>query len=149
MSPGVDFERRQYATFRVGDHYLGVAVLEVQEVLREQRITPVPLAPVEVAGLINLRGRIVPQLEMRRLLRLPAREPEAPHFSVVVRIEDGVVSLLVDQIEDVLELDASSFEQAPRNMDAQVRELLLGVHRLQQRLLLVLDVRRTAGVGCD
>jgi chemotaxis signal transduction protein len=149
MTSGVELGSGQYATFRVGDHYLGVGVLEVQEVLREQRITPVPLASAEVAGLINLRGQIVPELEMRRLLRLPDRNPDDSRFSVVVRTAHGVVSLLVDQIEDVLELDASSFELPPRNMDPQVRDLLLGVHRLQRRLLLILDIPRTAGLGCD
>ncbi len=75
--------RCQYATFRVADHYLGVGVLEVQEVLREQRITPVPLAPEVVAGLINLRGQIVPELDLRQILRLSPRDPGAVTFSVV------------------------------------------------------------------
>jgi len=134
---------RQYATFRVGDHYLGIGVLEVQEVLKEQRLTPVPLAHPVIAGLINLRGQIVPELDVRRLLHLPPRAAEATTFSVVVRTEHGAVSLLVDEIDDVLELDASSFEHPPKNLDAMVRPLLLEVHRLEGRLLLVLDVRRT------
>ena len=123
---------------------MGIGVLEVQEVLREQRVTPVPLAPAVVAGLINLRGQIVPELDMRHLLGLSPREPDAATFSVVVRTEAGAVSLLVDDIDDVLELDVSSFERPPQNVDAHVRALLLGIHKLKNRLLLILDIRRTA-----
>jgi len=140
---------RQYATFRVGDHYLGIGVTDVQEVLVQQRITPVPLAPPAFAGLINLRGQIVPELDLRRLLRLSLREPDSTTFSVVVRTEHGPVSLLVDEIDDVLELDASSVEPPPKNMHPLVRSLLLEVHRLQHRLLLVLDVRRTVDLDAD
>jgi purine-binding chemotaxis protein CheW len=140
---------RQYATFRVGDHYLGIGVLEVQEVLREQRVTPVPLAPAVVAGLINLRGQIVPELDLRHLLQLPPGAPDAATFSVVVRTEHGAVSLRVDEIDDVLELDASSFEPIPRNVDPHVRQLLRGIHRLQHRLLLVLDVAHTVQTDGD
>jgi purine-binding chemotaxis protein CheW len=147
MTATVDSSRTQYATFLVGDHYLGIGVSDVQEVLREQPVTPVPLSPAVVAGLINLRGKIVPQLDMRRLLNLPPREAESATFSVVVRTEEGAVSLLVDEIDDVVELDASSSEHPPQNADPSVRALLLGVHQMPHRLLLVLDVRRIVDVG--
>jgi purine-binding chemotaxis protein CheW len=137
----------QYATFLVGDHYLGIDVLNVQEVLQAQRITPVPLAAPVVAGLINLRGQIVPELEMRNLLQLPPRGPDGSRYSVVVRTEHGAVSLCVDQIDDVVELDASSFDAAPRNVEPLVRDLLLGVQKLQHRLLLILDIGRTVRVS--
>lgn len=137
----------RYATFVVGGHSLGIRVLEVQEVLRQQRLTPVPLAPEVVAGLINLRGQIVPALDMRRLLHLPAGEEGTGSFSVVVGLENGAVSLQVDEIGDVLELDDSSFEFPPQNTDAHLRTLLSGVHKLKDRLLLVLDIRRTAEAG--
>ncbi len=139
--------RGQYATFLVGDHYLGIGVLDVLEVLRDQHLTPVPLAPAVVAGLINLRGQIVPELDMRRVLGLPLREPDSTTFSVVVRTEHGAVSLLVDEIDDVLELDASSFEHPPQNVDAHVRALLLGVHKLPHQLLLILNLRSTVDVS--
>lgn len=138
---------RQYATFLVGGHYLGIEVLDVQEVLREQHITPVPLAPEVFAGLINLRGQIVPEIDMRRLLRLPPREANASRFSVVVRTEQGTVSLLMDEIDDVLELGASSFEASPRNVEAHVKELLIGVHKLRGRLLLILDTQGAVSAG--
>jgi purine-binding chemotaxis protein CheW len=149
MTTTTNSGRTQYATFLVGDHYLGIGVSDVQEVLREQPVTPVPLSPTVVAGLINLRGQIVPQLDMRRLLHLPPRAPESATFSVVVRTEDGAVSLLVDEIDDVVELDASSSEHPPQNADSYVRALLLGVHQMPHCLLLVLDVRRIVDVGGD
>jgi len=144
----------QYATFLVGDHYLGVDVLGVQEVLRDQHIRAVPLAPPVVAGLINLRGQIIPQLDMRRILQVSPRQTAGADagvatFSVVVRTEQGAVSLLVDEIDDVVELDASSSEAAPRSVNPQVRALLTGVHKLQHRLLLILDIRRTVDVGAE
>lgn len=133
----------QYATFRVGGHYLGVGVLDVQEVLRGQRLTPVPLAPDSVTGLINLRGQIVPALEMRKILGLEPRDADAEPLSIVVCTEQGAVSLQVDEIGDVLELDGSSFELAPQNVDPGLRKFLIGVHKLKDSLLLVLDVRLT------
>jgi len=136
-----------YATFRVGGHCLAIPVLEVQEVLRGQRLTPVPLAPDAVSGLINLRGQIVPALEMRRLLRLPPRESEVDPLSIVVRTEHGAVSLQVDEIGDVLELDGSTFELPPHNVDPHVRSRLAGVYKLKDRLLLVLDIRRTVDLN--
>jgi purine-binding chemotaxis protein CheW len=136
-------DRHQYATFVVGGHFLGVRVLEVQEVLRDQRITPVPLAPDVVAGLINLRGQIVPELDLRKILGLRPRNADAVSFSVVVRTGQGAVSLRVDDIDDVLDLDASSLVPPPVKVDAAVRTLLSGVHKLKDRLLLVLKIAET------
>jgi len=138
---------QQYATFMMGGLYLGIDVLEVQEVLHQQRITPVPLAREVIAGLLNLRGQIVPEIDLRRVFHLPPRAPEAPRFSVVVHTAEGTVSLLMDDIDDVLQLDATSFEAAPPTVQPQVRELLLGVHKLKDRLLLVVDTRRALNVG--
>jgi len=136
----------QCATFWVGGHFLGVDVLDVQEVLREQRLTPVPLAPGVVEGLLNLRGEIVPALDMRRLLELPPREAGESPLSVVVRTAHGAVSLQVDEIGDVVEVDPLGFEEPPRNMDAKLRPMLRGVQKLKDRLLLVLDIPRTVDV---
>jgi len=132
----------QYATFSVAGHFLGIDVLRVQEVLREQRLTPVPLAPDVVQGLINLRGQIVPALDMRRLLKLPAREDGAAPLSIVVHTAQGPVSLQVDEIGDVIHLDSATFQSAPENVDPGVRRLMAGVHKLKDRLLLVLDTAR-------
>ena len=137
----------QYATFMVSGHYLGVDVLGVQEVLRHQRLTRVPLAPDVVEGLINLRGQIVPALDMRRLLHLPPRDPSIAPLSVVVRTEQGAVSLQVDEIGDVVDLDGSCFERPPKNVAPELARLMEGVHKLRNRLLLILDTRRTVDVA--
>lgn len=137
----------QYATFEVGGHFLGIPVLEVQEVLRRQLLTPVPLAPPLIAGLINLRGRIIPALEMRTLLHLPDRVDTDATLSVVLRTEDGLVSLQVDEIGDVLEIEAGRLERPPVNLDSHVRKFVSGVCRLEEKLLLVLDIGRAIDVS--
>jgi purine-binding chemotaxis protein CheW len=138
--------RTQYATFTVAELFFGIDVLRVQEVLRYQEMTRVPLAPVVAEGLINLRGQIVTAIDMRRKLGLPPREPGRLPMNMVVRSEDGPVSLLVDEIGDVLQPEEESFEPAPDNAPKISRELLLGVYKLKDRLLLVLDPDRTLGI---
>jgi purine-binding chemotaxis protein CheW len=133
----------QFATFFVGNLFFGVDVLRVQEVLRAQQMTRVPLAPAVIEGLINLRGQIVTAIDMRRRLGLPPRAPGETPMNMVVRTEDGAVSLLVDEIGDVLDVEAAAYERPPQNLDPEVRELIRGVYKLKDRLLLVLDTDRT------
>jgi purine-binding chemotaxis protein CheW len=137
----------QYATFVVEDLFFGIEVLRVQEVLRYQEMTRIPLAPMVAEGLINLRGQIVTALDVRRRLGLKPREPGRLPMNLVVRTEEGPVSLLVDEIGDVLQLDAADFEAAPDNLTPSARELVQGVYKLKGRLLLVLDADRTLEVN--
>lgn len=134
---------RQYSTFDVAGFYFGIDVLQVQEVLRCQEMTPVPLAPAVIEGLINLRGQIVTAVDMRRRLGLPPRTAGQTAMNVVVRTEEGAVSLLVDEIGDVVDVDATSFERPPENLDSAIRDLVRGIHKLKDRLLLVLDTGQT------
>jgi purine-binding chemotaxis protein CheW len=134
----------QYATFFVADLFFGVDVLRVQEVLQFQHMTRVPRAPGIVEGLINLRGQIVIAIDMRRRLGLPPRPPDQTPMNVVVRTADGAVSLLVDEIGDVLDLDPAAYERPPQNLDPAAREIICGIYKLKDRLLLVLDAQRTA-----
>ena len=136
---------RQYCTFWVDDLYLGVDVREVQEVIRYQEMTPVPLAPPVVRGLINLRGQIVTALDLRRRLDLAPRETGEP-MNVVIRAGDEVVSLLVDDIGDVVEADAAAREDIPPTVRGVARDLLLATYKLPDRLLLVLDTAGAARV---
>ena len=136
----------QYATFVVEDLFFGIDVLRVQEVLRYQEMTRVPLSPVVAEGLINLRGQIVTALDMRRRLGLAPRGAGRLPMNLVVRAEEGPVSLLVDEIGDVLHLDPADFEKAPDNVTPAARELIRGVYKLKNRLLLVLDPDRTLEV---
>lgn len=138
----------QFSTFFVADLYFGVDVLRVQELLRTQQMTRVPQAPEVIGGLINLRGQIVTAIDMRRRLRLPPRPADRPPVNMVVRTDDGAVSLLVDEIGDVLDLDAATYERPPENLDPAARELIRGVYKLNDRLLLILDVEGTTELGC-
>ena len=139
----------QYATFEVGAHHLAIRVREVQEVLLRQRLTAVPMAPPLIAGLINLRGQIIPALEMRRLLHLPARGAEEDNLSVVLQTETGPVSLQVDAIGDVLEIDSFCLEEPPLNLDPHVKRIVSRVCQVKEILLLVLDTGRTVDVSAE
>lgn len=139
-------EGRQLATFSLGKLFFGVEVLNVQEVIRFQEMTPVPLASEEVEGLINLRGQIVTAIDLRRRLGLPERAAQALPMNVVVTGESGVVSLLVDEIGDVIEVEDSAFEVPPSTLSEEVRRVLKGVYKLNGQLLLVLDIERASDV---
>jgi len=140
---GLSRTSSQFATFFVADLFFGVEVTRVQEVLRYQQMTGVPLAPEVIEGLINLRGQIVTAIDMRRRLKLPARTGGETPMNIVVRTVDGAVSLLVDEIGDVLDVEAATYERPPENLDAAARELIRGVYKLKDRLLLVLDAEQT------
>ncbi len=133
---------RQLCTFYLDRILFGVDVTQVQEVIRHQEMTRVPLAPSGIHGLINLRGQIVTAVDMRTRLGLPKRPPEENPMNVVVRTDDGGVSLLVDEIGDVLEVHEGAFERAPETVTHVARELIHGVYKLDGRLLLVLDTGR-------
>jgi purine-binding chemotaxis protein CheW len=139
----------QFSTFFVADLFFGVDVLNVQEVLRFQPMTPVPQAPEVIEGLINLRGQIVTAIDMRRRLQLPPRAGDKSPMNMVVRTADGAVSLLVDEIGDVLDMDAATYERTPENLDPAARELIRGVYKLKDRLLLVLDAERTVDLAVE
>jgi purine-binding chemotaxis protein CheW len=137
----------QFATFFVDNLLFGVEVLRVQEVLRYQEMTSVPRAPDVIEGLINLRGQIVTAIDMRRRLGLAPRSGGRPPMNMVVRSDDGAVSLLVDEIGDVLEVDDAAFEVAPENVDTRIRDLTTGMYKLRDRLLLILDTRKAIDVS--
>jgi len=137
----------QLSTFFVADLFFGVDVLRVQEVLRFQQMTHVPQAPDVIEGLINLRGQIVTAIDLRRRLRLPPRMGGQTPTNLVIRTDDGAVSLLVDEIGDVLDVDAATYERPPENLDPAAREIIHGVYKLKDRLLLVLDTERTVDIA--
>jgi purine-binding chemotaxis protein CheW len=131
---------RDYVTIYIADQLFGIPVLQVQDVLGPQRITRVPLAPPEVAGSLNLRGRIVTAIDLRRRLHLPPRD--AKGMSVVVDLKGELYSLLVDNVGEVLSLSASTFEVNPATLDQTWREVSVGIHRLEGSLIIILDVAR-------
>ncbi len=139
-------EPKQYCTFYLDGLFFGVNVLGVQEVIKFQPMTQVPLASPVVSGLINLRGQIVTAIDLRRRLELEDREENTPPMNVVVRTDDGPVSLLVDDIGDVLDVSDDTFEPPPPTMKGIARELITGVHKLDERLLLILDMAKVVQV---
>jgi purine-binding chemotaxis protein CheW len=134
---------RQFATFFMKDLYFGIEVQKVQEVLRAQEMTRVPLAPAVLRGLINLRGQIVAAIDMRQRLSLTPRILDQEPMNMIVRAEDGAVSLLVDEIGDVIHVAAESYEPVPETMTPNLKQVVEGVYKLEGRLLLVLDTERT------
>lgn len=134
---------QHYCTFEVDHMLLGVPVKHVQEVLRFQEITPVPLAPRSVRGLLNLRGHIVVAVDLRRRLGLSDRPDTQLPMNVVMQAGDRPVSLLVDEIGDMVEVDDTSFEPPPENLTGLGSDLILGAYKLPQRLLLALDPDKT------
>jgi purine-binding chemotaxis protein CheW len=138
---------QQFCTFFLQGHFFGVPVQQVQEVIRYQQMTRVPLVPEVVRGLINLRGQIVTAVDLRRCLAMPERAAGELPMNVVIRTEDGPVSLLVDEIGDVLEVAEDAYERTPENMSAEQKEMVEGVYKLEARLLLALNVDRALQVG--
>ena len=135
-------DERQFCTFFLDKLFFGVEVEKVQEIIRYQEMTRVPLAPPVVAGLINLRGQIVTAIDLRRRLDLAERPTEHLPLNVVVQISDETVSFLVDEIGDVLEVDAQDFESPPDTLTGNVRHLIRGAYKLKETLLLILDIEK-------
>src|SRR6516164_3966776 len=142
-------DEHQYCTFYVAGHYLGVDVLKVQEVIRYQEMTRVPLAPPVVRGLINLRGQIVTAIDLRRRLEFSDRPTNQLPVNVVIHTDDGAVSLLVDEIGDVLDVEEKLFEPPPHTLTGTARELIRGAYKLNDRLMLLLDIDKALQVGSE
>lgn len=130
---------RQLCTFFLGNHIFGVDAHLVQEVIRYQEMTCVPLTASSVRGLINLRGQIVTAVDLRKRLGYPDRPHDKLPMNVVIRSEDGAVSLLVDSIGDVIEVSQENFETPPDTLQGMTRELTGGAYKLKDRLLLLLN----------
>ena len=140
-SQGVD-GHRDYVTMTIADQLFGIPVLSVQDVLGRQDIAHIPLARSEVAGAINLRGRIVTVIDLRRRLGLPPRSSDIPGMSVVVEYESDSYSLMVDTVGEVLSLAAEAFERNPETMDATWKAVSDGIYRLDGQLLAILNIDR-------
>ena len=140
-------ETRQFATFTVDTLLFGVEVYKVQEVIRFQEMTVVPLAGQSAAGLINLRGEVVRAIDMRTRLGLPPLPAGMSPMNVVVRVDNEPISLLVDAIGEVAHVTAEQFEEPPETMTGPGRALITGAYKLQGSLLLALDVSRVADVA--
>ena len=135
-----DEEERVFVTLTVADQLCGVPVLAVRDILGEHKITRIPLAPAEIAGSLNLRGRIVTAIDLRRRLRLPPAPDDQPPMSVVAEQGGELYALLVDQVSEVMSLKSSAFERNPPTLPPAWAQFSSGIYRLDGRLLVVLDV---------
>jgi purine-binding chemotaxis protein CheW len=132
----------QFCTFFLDGLFFGVEVQKVQEVIRYQEMTRVPLASQVIGGLINLRGQIVTAIDLRRGIGLADRPPGQQPMNVVVRTDEGAVSLLVDEIGDVVAVEPELLERPPETLHGPARELIHGACKLKDRLLLLLDAEQ-------
>jgi purine-binding chemotaxis protein CheW len=135
-------ETQDFVTMLIDGQLFGIPVLTVQDVLGAQKITRIPLAPREVAGSLNLRGRIVTAIDVRLRLDLPPRKPSEKGMSVVVDMGGELYSLMVDSVGEVLSVPAAKFERNPPTLDPKWREFSLGIYRLEGKLLVILDVAK-------
>ncbi len=136
----------QYCTCYVAGLFLGVDVLAVQEVLRASPLSPVPLAPPTVEGLLNLRGQIVTTIDLRRRLGFEPRRADATPMFMIIRSAGGQVAVQVDAVGDVLAVDADTFESPPETLPPAARALILGVHKLPKQILHLLDPDKATAV---
>ena len=135
-----------FVTFYIAGQLFGVPVLTVQDILNVQQITPIPLAPPEISGSLNLRGRIVTAVDVRKRLGLVDREQEES-MSIVVGHDNDLYSLMVDSVGEVLAVNSFSFEKNPPTLDQRFRDYSAGIYRLDGTLLVVLDVNRFLDYG--
>lgn len=140
---------KQFCTFYLGELMLGVDVLEVQEVILYQDMTGVPLAHKSINGLINLRGQIVTAIDLRERLDLPPAEAGVEQKNIVIQSGDEAVSLVVDEIGEVIEPSEEAFESPPETLSESAKAMIDGVYKLDGRLLIVLNSERTINITSD
>ncbi len=147
MSEIIDRNLNEYVTAMIGGQLFGLPIRQVQDVFLPERITRVPLAPGEIAGVLNLRGRIVTLIDMRDRLGLAPREADAPFMAVGVESRDESYGLLIDSVGEVLKLDDTMREPNPINLDPRLARVSAGIHRLDGQLLMLIDVDRVLESG--
>lgn len=135
-------ESKDYLTVMIAGQRFGIPVLQVQDVLREQNVTKIPLASKEVAGSLNLRGRIVTAIDVRKRLGLPEKDDGVPSMSVVVEHQDELFSLIIDSVGDVLSFAGRHHESNPGTLDPVWRSISTGIFQMEDELLVIMDVSR-------
>lgn len=140
-------ETEDFVTFTISGQLFGIPVLKVQDVLSVYQITRIPLAPPEVMGSLNLRGRVVTAIDLRTRLGLRPRGDAAETMSIVAENEGELYSLVVDSVGEVLALPKSGYERNPPTLDAQLRAYSNGIYRLDDGLMIALDVHRLLDYG--
>ena len=138
---------KEYVTAVIGGQLFGLPILRVQDVFIPERLTRVPLAPPEIAGALNLRGRIVTLIDMRDRLGLDKRQDNGPAMAIGVESRGESYGLLIDSVGEVLKLDDDTREANPINLDPRLARVSAGIHRLEGQLLMVVDVERVLDIG--
>ena len=135
-----DETKNQLLTFHLSDQLFGLPVLEVNDVLGPQIITQAPLSPPSVSGVMNLRGRIVTSIDVRRCLKQTEREEVLRHMNIVIEHLEELYSLEVDSVGDVLTLSQDTYEDTPPTLSPDWQEVSSGVHKLKSDILVILNV---------
>ena len=136
----------EYVTVTIGDHMFGLPIFRVQDVFVPDRLTRVPLSPPEVAGILNLRGRVVTAIDMRARLDFGKREPGTPVMAIGIEMKGESYGLLVDAVGEVIQLHNSACEAKPTNLDPRLSRVAAGIYRLEGQLMVVLDVDRVLDI---
>ena len=139
----------EYITLYIGGQLFGAAVSRIHDVFAPESITPVPLATKEVAGLLNLRGRIVTAIDARSRLGLPKREDDASVMAIGIEKGTESFGLLIDEVGEVKTLDDGDREDVPSNLDPVWAQIASGVYRLEDRLLVVMDIDKILTFGVE
>ena len=142
IGPTTNESHAEYVTVMLGEQMFGLPIERVQDVFVPDRMTQVPLAPPEVAGILNLRGRIVTAVDMRARLDLPRRPDGEPVMAIGIELKGESYGLLVDAVGEVMKIAASAAEPRPANLDARLARVAAGVIRLESQLMVILDVDR-------
>ena len=139
----------EYVTAMIGGQLFGLPIVRVQDVFIPERLTRVPLAPPEIAGVLNLRGRIVTLIDLRRRFGLGQREDGNSSMAIDVESRGESYGLLIDGVGEVLKLDDAAREPNPINLDQRLARVTAGIHRLDGQLLIVVDVDRVLDIGAN
>lgn len=147
MTQAMSESQRQVCAFSLGDQLFGIDVGYIQEVFRFQECTPVPLTPSLVTGLLNLRGQIVLAIDLRQRFGIPPRSSDTSPTSIVVRMDEGVLSFLVDELFDIMTLEQTQFEAIPETLTEVEKQFVTGCYKLQDRLLIMLDAEQVGDIS--
>ena len=139
----------EYVTVMIGGQLFGLPISRVQDVFMPERITRVPLSAPEIAGVLNLRGRIVTAIDMRRRLGLPTRTGDKPLMAVGIELKGESYGLLIDTVGEVMKLSEATLEPNPVNLDARLARVSGGVHRLDGQLMVILDVEHVLNTSAE
>ena len=135
-------DRRQFCTFYIDQHLFGIEAVAVQEVLLHQQLTPVPLAPNDVLGVINLRGQIITAINLRKRLGFESGNGGATSVSVVALVQEELVNFMVERIGEIVEIDIDELVVIPDTLQGAAKELLIGAYKMPEQLLLILDPQK-------